>query len=86
MLFVPAGGQIKKIIPILEGESRTEPSKKYPRGQRRFKIEEPDEIIRALLRGEWNTKAANEYLIKKGLKKDAVKKLLWVITGDKQYK
>ena len=81
ILFPFGGGTAKKLIPAIKGESRTAPTKTKPRGKRRFRIEGAD-VIRAIIGGEWQTNAGQEYLKKKGMI-DEYNKLWYILTGKK---
>ncbi len=88
ILLIPGYGGLKKLGKAIEGESRTAPSKRFPKGQRRFKIDTPKAIIQTILTGEWSTAEAEKYLIKKGLKDEPgawIDDLLYIITGERKY-
>ena len=86
ILTIPGYMAGKKVGAALRGESRTAPSKRYPKGRRRFKIETPKDIIKTLLTGEWSTSGAEKYLIEKGIKgKGFFSDIMYILTGEKQY-
>lgn len=83
ILTIPGYSAWKKIRSAVKGESRTAPSKTYPKGQQRFKIETTKDIVKTLLSGEWSTSGAEEYLIDIGIKKEKLTfdDLLYILTG-----
>jgi len=86
ILTIPGYMAGKKVGAVLRGESRTAPTKTYPKGQRRFKIETTKDIIKTLLTGEWSTSGAEKYLIEKGIKgKGFFSDIMYILTGEKQY-